>query len=164
MFVRLSRTKRLKAGWLFALTYLLCVTVPSASFAFAKVVPHCLTMVGLGLSSAQMHGSMQMHGSAGAEHVHDDRAMHDHSGMHQLAMSVGDNGLTHHAVADSSAPVHPTHKSSEAQCCGMMCLTALPATLIDFVMPHAVTFTESAEVRQDVSDNGPVRRYRPPIS
>lgn len=164
MLRRLSRTRRLKAGWLIALTYLLCVTAPSASFAFAKVVPHCLTIAGLGVSSAQMHGSMQMHAGAGPEHVHGDGAMHDHSGMHTLAMSSADSGVTQHAVADASVPSHSSHKSSDAQCCGLMCLTALPATLVDIVTPPTVAVSGAAEVRRDFADNAPVRHYRPPIS
>lgn len=164
MFVRLSRTRRLKAGWLFALAYLLCVTVPSASFASGKVVPHCLTMDGFGLSSTQMHGSMQMYAGAGTEHVHGDSAMHDHSGMHSLATSGVYDFVPHHAVADTSAPAHVPHKSSGAQCCGLMCLTALPATLIDIVTPLAVMVIGVAEVRRDFTDNAPVRHYRPPIS
>lgn len=145
------------------MTYLLCVTVPSASFAFAKIVPHCLTVDGLGLSSALMHSSMQIHGGAGTEHVHGDSAMPDHSGMHALAKADADNDVTHHAVADTSAPAHVPHKSS-AQCCGLMCLTALPATLVDIVTPLAVTVIGAAEVRRDFTDNAPVRHYRPPIS
>lgn len=164
MFVRLSRPRRLKAGWLFALIYLLCVTVPSASFAFGKVVPHCLTMNGLGLSSTQMHGSMQMHGGAETEHVHVDSAMHDHSGMHSLTAPGGDNGVAQIAVKDTSAPAKVPHKSYDAQCCGLMCLTALPATLLDIVTPPALTIICAAEVPRYFTDNAPVRHYRPPIS
>lgn len=149
---------------MFALTYLLCVTVPSASFAFAKIVPHCLTVDGFGLSSTEMHGSMQMHGGAGTQHVHTDGEMHDHSGMQSLSTSGEDNGVTHHAVADTSAPAHVPHKSFDAQCCGLMCLTALPATLIDIVTPPAVTVICASEPRRDFADNAPVRHYRPPIS
>lgn len=163
MFVRLNPTKRSRAGWLFTLTYLLCVTVPSASFAFAKVVPHCLTMAGLGLSATEMHGSVQMHGSAGIEHVHGNDAMPDHSDLHAMSKSGGDS-MTLYAGADTTTPTHAPHKTSDAQCCGLMCLTALPAALIDIVTPLSSTFIESAEVRRDFADNGPVRHYRPPIS
>lgn len=79
MFVRLTRTKRLRAGWLFALTYLLCVAALSASFAIGKNVSHCLTANSFGLSA------MQLHKAAGAEHGHGDGGTLDHYGMHNVA-------------------------------------------------------------------------------
>ena len=164
MFVRLTRTKRLKAGWLFALIYLLCVVAPSASFAIAGVVPHCLTTAGLGISSAQMHGSMQMHGDTATEHVQGGGAINDHSGMHTLTNSGVDNVVAHDPGKETSVPAKSQHKASDAQCCGLMCLTALPAPLIDIVMPPALTVICVSQARPDVADSAPLRHYRPPIS
>ena len=164
MLVRLTRAKRLKAGRFLALIYLLCLVAPTASFAFSKVVPHCLTMAGLGISSTQMHGSMQMHSGAGTEHVHGDSAIHNHSSTHSVTKSGGDNVMSEVVVKETSAPAKAPHKSSDSQCCGLMCLTAMPATLVDIVTPPALTVTCVSESLRDVADNAPVRHYRPPIS
>lgn len=146
MFVRLTRTRRLRAGWLFALIYLLCVLAPSASFAFGKNVAHCLTVDSFGLSP------MQLHKATGAEHVHSDGMAHDHSGMHSIAEK------------ETSSPAKAPHKSSDAQCCGLMCLTALPASLVDIVTLPVLTVVCGSEPLRSVAENAPSRHYRPPIS
>ena len=57
-----------------------------------------------------------------------------------------------------------TPHSSDGQCCGLMCVTALPAALIDIVTPSAPTALCEVEGYRKVTDNAPPRLYRPPIS
>jgi hypothetical protein len=45
-----------------------------------------------------------------------------------------------------------------------MCVTALPAALIDIVKPSAPTALCEVEGYRKVTDNAPPRLYRPPIS
>jgi hypothetical protein len=61
------------------------------------------------------------------------------------------------------APEKVPH-SSDRQCCGLMCVTALPAALIDLVKPSAPTALCAIEGDRKVTDNAPPRLYRPPIS
>ncbi|RTL51917.1 MAG: hypothetical protein EKK40_09430 [Bradyrhizobiaceae bacterium] len=162
MFVSLTRTKRLKAGRLLALVYLLCVVAPSASFAFANGArtAHCLTRESLGLSSMQMHMDDEAE-----QHVHNDGAMHDHSSMHaHMTMAGSDSSATQAVTKGAPATGKAPDKSSDAQCCSLLCLTAMPATLMDFVIPPALTFICASEPSRNVTDNAPTRHYRPPIS
>jgi hypothetical protein len=45
-----------------------------------------------------------------------------------------------------------------------MCVSALPATLIDIVTPSVPMAVCEAEGYRKVTDNAPSRLYRPPIS
>jgi hypothetical protein len=45
-----------------------------------------------------------------------------------------------------------------------MCLTALPITLVEIATPCVPTSAQAIETYREVADNGPSRRYRPPIA
>src|SRR5260370_40357367 len=77
MLVRLSRSKRLRAGWLIALTYLLCVLAPTLSFALpgSRALSPCLT------EAAIVH----MHTDAPIQHLRFDGDVHDHGKLHSHA-------------------------------------------------------------------------------
>jgi hypothetical protein len=159
MLVRLTGTKRLKAGWFIALAYLLCVLAPTISFALpgSQAVSPCLTDAG------HMPGMVHVHNEMPTQHVHNDRHVHDHSSGHSHANSDGDHGARSAALDAESVPGQAPH-SPDGQCCGLTCITALPATLIDFVTPSAPTALCEAEGTRKVTDNAPPRLYRPPIS
>ena len=159
MFMRLTRAGRWKAGWLLALVYLLCVLAPAISYALpgAHAIAPCLT------DDNHVPGMVHVHNEMPTQHVHKDGHVHDHSGGHSHANSNGDHRSISTALNAKSVPEKAPH-SSDGQCCGLMCVTALPATLIDIVKPSAPTALCEVEGYRKVTDNAPPRLYRPPIS
>ncbi|WP_108521030.1 hypothetical protein [Bradyrhizobium algeriense] len=152
MFVRLTRAKRLKAGWLLALVYMLCVLAPGISFAFSDGLR--ATAHGLGVVHVhELSEASAQHAHQGG-HVHEHSASHAHDGHKDVAY-VADE-----APAPSSGP----HQTSGAQCCGVVCLSGLPATIVDIVKPSAPTSICASENYRSAVDNAPPRHYRPPIS
>jgi hypothetical protein len=157
MLVRLSRTKRLRAGWFVALVYLLCVLAPSISFALpgGHAVAPCLT------DDNHVPGMVHVHNKEPAQHVHADGHLHDHSGAHSHARSDGNNPSM--SIALNAIPEKAPH-SSDGQCCGLMCVTALPATLVDIAKPSAPAAVCEAESYRKATNSAPAGLYRPPIS
>ena len=159
MLVRLTRMKRWRAGWFVALTYLLCVLAPTISFALpgSQAFAPCLT------DASHTPGVVHVHNDVLAQHVHKDGHVHDHSGGHSHASAGVDHDSMSMALNGKFAPEKAPH-SSDRQCCGLMCVTALPAALIDLVKPSAPTALCAIEGDRKVTDNAPPRLYRPPIS
>jgi hypothetical protein len=157
MIVCLIRTRRVGAGWFVALIYLLCVLAPTLSFALpgSRAVTPCLT------EAAHGRGIVHMHADAPIKHVRIDGHVRDHANVHSHANSGDQDRST--ALNGKSVPEKAPH-SSDGQCCGLMCVTALPATLIDIVKPSAPTALCEVEGYRTVTDNAPPRLYRPPIS
>ena len=121
MLVRLSGAKRLRAGRLVALVYLLCMLAPTLSFALA--VSPCLAVAEQGI----MHVHAASHVQA-EEHVRDHAMAHSHA-------SAPDHGASVQAPTPSDrAPLNGSH-SHDGKCCGLTCLSPLPATLVDVVTP-----------------------------
>jgi hypothetical protein len=164
MFVRLTRAKRLMVGRLIALAYALCVLAPTLSFALpgSHAVSPCLT------DANHVPGMMHFHADAPTAHLHADGIMHDH-GMHVRGIAHSHVSPSHDiAPIQASAlpdqtPSNGTH-SSDAQCCGLMCLTALPTSLVEIVTPSVPTASQEIGGYLEVADNGPSRLYRPPIT
>lgn len=152
MLVRLGRARRLRAGWLVALAYLLCVLAPAISFAVpgSHALAPCLT------DADRAPGVVHMHNDRPAQHVHKGGHVHDRSGDSQT--NFGED-----RSVSKSAPENAPH-SSDGQCCGLMCVTALPATGIEIVKPSAPTALCKIDGYAKVTDNAPPRLYRPPIS
>ena len=119
MLVRLTRRKRLRAGWLIALAYLLCVLAPTISYALpgAHTPARCLT--------DENHVPGMVHVHSEPQHVHADGHAHDHAAAQGLA--AGDDDSMSMTSDSTSVPEKAKH-SSDGQCCGLMCVTALPAT------------------------------------
>jgi hypothetical protein len=157
MIIGLTRTRRLRAGWFVALIYLLCVLAPTISYALpgAHALAPCLT------DENHVPGMVHVHNEMSMQHVHKDGRVHDHSGGHSHANFNGDDRSM--ALNAKSVPEKVPH-SSEGQCCGLMCVTALPATLIDIAKPSAPVALCEVEGYRKVTDNAPSRLYRPPIS
>lgn len=153
MLVRLTRDKRLKAGWLLALTYLLCMLAPSLSFAFAdgsRLAP-CII---------EYHGpGMHMHETTVDQQGHNAGFIHDHT--HGQSMQ---QGATMADEDRGSIPVKGQKKSSDMRCCGLVFLSAIPAGLIVLVKPSVLTSICEAENYRNVAGNAAPRLYRPPIS
>jgi hypothetical protein len=53
---------------------------------------------------------------------------------------------------------------SDGKCCGLMCVTALPAIDVSVTKPSAPKAVRMSETFRTLRDNAPPRLYRPPIS
>lgn len=159
MFVRLTRAKRMRAGRLVALVYMLCVLAPSLSFALpgSNAVSPCLT------DANHVAGVMHAHAKASAPHLHADGHIHNHATAHFYASPSDSVAAIKASAASEQLPSKSSH-SSDGQCCGLMCLSAIPATLVEIVTPSVPTACKEVERYREVADNGPSRRYRPPIA
>jgi hypothetical protein len=158
MLTSLTRLKRLRAGWIVALVYLLCALAPTLSFALpgSRAVTPCLT------EAAHGPGIVHLHTDAPIQHVRIDGHVHDHGSVHSHTSSGDDRSIST-APNGGSVPEKAPH-SADGQCCGLTCVSALPATLIVIVKPSAPTALCEVEGYRKVSDNAPPRHYRPPIS
>ena len=165
MLVRLTRARRLKAGRLLALVYALCMLAPTLSFALpgSQALSPCLA------DTSHVPGMMHLQADVAATHLHGDGDAHDH-GMHVQASAHAHAGPSHDAAAHQAADAVPDSTPSKAphgsgaQCCGLICLTALPAPLIEIVMPSVPKSSQEVDRFTEVADHGPSRLYRPPIA
>jgi hypothetical protein len=156
MFVRLTKAGRLRAGLLVTLVYVLCILAPTLSFALpgSQAVSPCLT------DTNHVSGMMHFHAGVSPAHFHAGGSMHDHAMAHSHASDGRDA-----AKAPGPTGQLPSKGaySSDGQCCGLMCISALPASLVEIVTPPLPTVSQEVEGYIEVADNGPSRRYRPPI-
>jgi hypothetical protein len=160
MLTRLTRAKRLLAGRTLALAYMLCVLMPALSFAFADgaLAAPCLT------DPDPAIGLMHIHEAANTmQHVH--HGGHDHAD-HAKTGHRDDLSGSGKQLADTPLPSHPGdgHKVPGAQCCGMVCVSALPARLTEFVAPSAPASRCAADTYRNLVGKIPPTLYRPPIS
>jgi hypothetical protein len=149
MFVRLTRSRRLTAGWMAALVYLLCVLAPGAALALGRAPAPCFVdeLVPVALVS-------ESHDPA-AVHMHADGSSHDHGGVH-----------AHHHADGGAAPVGHNHKHETlpGPCCAMLCVTALPADLPTLDKPSQPVSECVIETARSVPGEPPPKHYRPPIA
>jgi hypothetical protein len=159
MFVRLTRARRLRAGRLVALVYMLCVLAPTLSFALpgSHAVSPCLT------DADHVPGMMHVHAEAPPAHLRTDGHLPDPALAHSHASSLDGVALIKASAIPEQTPSKGSH-SSDGQCCGLMCLSALPAALVEIVTPSVPTASPEVEGYLEVADNGPSRLYRPPIA
>ena len=138
MLSRLTKAMRLKAASVLVLLYTFCILAPAAAFAFGdgSRAAHCLTDDNHYLRPAHVH-------------QHDDGKSHVHKA-----------GTIHER---SKAP-HEHGKSSDLQCCGLVCLTALTAALTEIHAPALPMTLATSANQKGVSGRAPDRLYRPPIS
>jgi hypothetical protein len=159
MLTSLTRLKRLRAGWIVSLLYLLCVLAPTISFA----LPGSHAVAPCPIDASHVPGMVHVHTEAPTQHIHKDGHGHDHAAMHSHANSDGDQHSMSIALNGKSIPAKAPH-SSDGQCCGLTCVTALPTALVDIVKPSVPPALCEAEGYRKVTDNAPPRLYRPPIS
>lgn len=159
MLVGLTRTRRLRAGWLVALAYLFCVLAPTISFALpgSHAVAYCLE------DDDDVPGVVHVHNEGIVQHVHENGHAHDHSGVKSHAHAAAEHHATSVALNDDSDPAKAPH-SPDDKCCGLMCVTALPVTLVNVAKPSTPKALCEAERYRKLTDNAPPQRYRPPIS
>ena len=144
----------MRAGWLVALAYLLCVLAPTISFALpgAHAPARCRT--------DQNHVPGMVHVHFEAQHVHDGGEIHDHA----AAQAHSEDGHSMSVASDSKSASEKAPHKSGGECCGLMCVSAIPATVVDIVKPSAPTALCEVERYRNVADNAPPRLYRPPIT
>lgn len=156
MLVRLTKATRLRAGHLVALAYLLCVITPSATFAFGDGVraAPCLTEIEHGRGMVHVHEHAASAHADEHDHTHSVDASHDHD----VVVAATD------AVVPQSDDAIDDHHKSGGQCCGLMCVTALPAAITEIGRPAAPETLSLLATYRNVADSAPPRHYRPPIS
>jgi len=153
MLTALTRTGRLVSARLLALAYLFCVLAPAVSFAFAGAAhaAPCLT------KDEHGRGIVHQHAAGFSERIHSD----GHSRYHLTVVKAAEHAA---AMAQPISPAGDHHKSAGGQCCGMVCVSALPTTLTDVVRPDTPrSICVSANYRA-IADNTPPQHYRPPIA
>lgn len=150
-------TQRRRAGWFIALTYLLCVMAPTLSFALpaSHAIAYCLT------DEDHVPSILHEH-HEGMMHVHNNGYAHHHSAVQTDAVSSADHDVKPVALKDDGRAKAP--HSADGKCCGLMCVTALPATLVNVAKPLVPKAVREAESYRRLTDNAPPQRYRPPIS
>jgi len=158
MLVRLTRARRLWAVRFAVLVYALCILAPTLSFALpgSQAVSPCLT------DTNHVPGMVHIHTEAAAAHLHASGTMHDHPAAHSHAGPSHDAAAIKASVAPEQTPAKG--HASGGECCGLMCLSALPATLVEIVTPCVPTSAQTIEGYREVADNGPALLYRPPIA
>ncbi|MFZ2157138.1 MAG: hypothetical protein WAV72_13600 [Bradyrhizobium sp.] len=134
------------------MVYLLCILVPTISFALpgSHALAPCFS------ESTLVPGMVHTYAEVSNAHVNRG-GVHDHSNE-QARFDLD------HGPVSTVNPVPRAPHSSDGQCCGLTCVSALPATLIDVVTPSAPMAPCEVEGCSEVTDNAPSRLYRPPIS
>ena len=150
MFVRLTRSRRLTAGWTAALVYLLCVLAPGAALALGRGPAPCFIDEFVPVAIIAKSDD-----SAAMTHMHADGSLHEHGAMHGH----------HHADASDAPPAHHHDgTASPGPCCAMLCVTALPADLPLVVKPSQPISLCAAETEWSAPGKAPPLLYRPPIA
>jgi hypothetical protein len=104
-------------------------------------------------------GIVHVHHDIGSTHVHAD----GHSHHHATASGSDEHEHAQAAPVDSMPAGHP-HKSADGTCCGMVCVSALPATIAEVFVPSAPSSRCSAETYRRLADDPLPTPYRPPNS
>ncbi|MGN6310155.1 MAG: hypothetical protein ACTHNN_11430 [Xanthobacteraceae bacterium] len=158
VLARLTGTHRRRAGWLIALAYLLCVLAPTLSFALpgSQAIAHCLTVEDYAASAVRTHGEGMMH-------AHQSGDAHHHAGVGTQAEPAVAH-VVHAAAPKSDSSPAKAPRALDGKCCGMMCVTALPAALAAVTQPAMPKAVRVSDSYHELTDNVPAVHYRPPIS
>jgi hypothetical protein len=147
MMKRLTSGMRWRAAWLLSLVYLLATLAPTFANAFAASPTSLSHHSGMRAMAAH-HQQMSVYTDAHAE-----ASAHHHDQAHE-------HGQTH--KHDHSAPSQGD--ASDLQCCGVACISALPASLLSVQVPDVPKNVQLAANASDVASRAPPLLYRPPIS
>ena len=140
MFVRLTKSARLRSGWLVALLYLFCVLAPGAALALGDAAS-CLTIETPAVA-------------------HDHEAVlpaHAHHRPRQLTMRMM-----------TTRPVTPdigmATNGAPDPCCAMLCVSAIAADPPSVARPVPPISLCVSEDFQRLPGEAPPLLYRPPIA
>lgn len=139
MLRRWTRERRLRAAWLLALVYVLAVLSPA--------VANALSVRASEASPQSVAHDSVAHDHAAHSHDHDHAAAHDHAPTHDHS----DHGNDGDRVGDLN-------------CCGLACISALPAHDIDVARRDRVLSVTISFLSQESAGRAPPLLYRPPIS
>jgi hypothetical protein len=136
MLTRLTRGFRARAAIFVAVLYGLCAILPALTITISSAAAaHCLT-------------EGHQHGAQSAAHTHASGSAHGH-----------DDGAQHeHGSASDDVQANP------AQCCGIACISALPASLADLSARPLIRVVAILAGEHDIAGLTPDLLYRPPIS
>jgi hypothetical protein len=138
---RRTKTFKARVARILVAVYALCVLAPAGALALgdAAHAAHCLTH--------DHHAVGQAHDRADTAraHTHADGMSHAH-------------GTSREQTADHS------HGKPTNECCGLFCLTALPAPIADLASGPAFGSVPVSTAPDDRAGRGPDLLYRPPIS
>src|SRR5262249_34874087 len=139
MLVGLTRTTRMRAGWVVALAYLLCVLTPGLAFAFGgkELIAHCL----LNSTASQQQPVGQVH----------DHGHHQHGSHHADAAQA--------AAADQPSPSPRPDHASPGACCGTLCISAMPVAVAVVADPPSSVSACVTEPRLSLTDDPPPRHF-----
>lgn len=135
----MSRGQRWRTACLLVLAYLCAVMAPAAANALALPPPL--------LHHAGKQVTAPHHATLNGTHAHADGAAHVHHEDHAQA-------------PDQSSD----QAGGDLQCCGLACISALPATLSDVAVPAMPKCFRLTTNFVDVRGRAPATLYRPPIS
>ena len=149
MLNRLTRATRVNAARVLVALYALCVLMPVAGFAFGNSVMAGRCLTDGSPVVAQTQHSVHQHDAA----AHQDHAAHGHD--HSAMANAGDAGTNtdHTGLKGGSAPVG----------CGVMCVSALPASLFELTPRAMIPASIIASSDAGISGDAPELLYRPPI-
>ena len=121
MLTLVTRSLRARAAWLLAAFYLICVMSPALTLTLGsgKSVA-CLVQDNHSSSASHIHPVP----SAGVHHVDADPAQQESDGkMSAVADAAEELSAGDHGSDD-------THRHRSNQCCGLSCVSALPAAML----------------------------------
>lgn len=166
MLVRLTRNQRKKAGWIVAIVYLLCVMAPTLSYALPgqHAVVDCMTIEGVASGSMHMHGQPDTAGDRTGAQVSGDASIQDsgHDAHVRMASMSDDDASMSGAMSDEEAPIKKGPHTTSGQCCALMCIGAMPATIAEIASPSVPTPVRATTEYRATADNAPDVHYRPP--
>lgn len=156
MMKRLTSGMRWRAAWLLSLVYLLATLAPAAANAFAAspmTLSHHSGMQAMAAHHQQMSVYADAHAEKAGHHHHGQAEAHDHG-------VASEHGLA--SEHDHAAPAKGDAK--DLQCCGLACVSALPANVLSMQAPDVPKSEPLALNVSEVESRAPARLYRPPIS
>ena len=146
MLLHLTRSMRIRVGQLVAFAYLFCVLAPAAALAWGHGPAPCL-------DEAVLTDVAPAYQTMPAGHVH-GASSQDHAGLH----------AHHQAAQDAPVQHHHDGKGKAGACCGMMCVSALPAEFPSVAKPLQPTSACTVEITASLHSEAPPQLYRPPIA
>lgn len=154
MLTQLTRVMRVKAARILVALYAFCLIAP-VSFAFAdSALAHRLT------SPAQVQHVGHAHGDAA--HVRQGMTHADHD--HQAPANAESAGAeSADAMHDHAGMTDSGGKSTAPACCGVMCISALPASMFELTPRSMIHASVAASSDAGISGEAPDLLYRPPI-
>ncbi|WP_156402700.1 MULTISPECIES: hypothetical protein [unclassified Bradyrhizobium] len=157
MLTLVTKSFRARAAWLLAIFYVICVLSPALAVAMdAGRNIACL------VDEDQHSGASHIHSvqSASVHHVDAESDIAQRAG-------VGLKAASSEVAGEASGAAHgsgDTHKHHSNQCCGVSCVSALPAALAEIGQPAIPPAQHQSLLVQVLGTAASKPLYRPPIA